>query len=77
MTSMVATASRIEEKAREFEPVRLVLTVLALPFLVLGWTAFMLWRLLRLVASWLWAAAVVGWEAASAQASSTREQRGP
>lgn len=64
MTSMVATADRIQEKATEFQPIKMLLTLLALPFFVVGWVAYTVYRVVRLVASWLWAAVMVGWETA-------------
>lgn len=63
--NLTTVVERVEVKAREVHVVRLVLTVLAvLPFAI-GFVAFFAVRLLRLVVTWVWGAAVVGWEMAN------------
>lgn len=64
MTSMAATADRIQAKAVEFQPVKLLLALLACPFFLAGFAAYGGYRVLRVVASWMWAAVLVGWEMA-------------
>jgi hypothetical protein len=49
---------RIGVRAREIDPVRLLLTLLAAPLIVLGWSAAKLWGAL----AWSLAAVQVGWE---------------
>ncbi|GGM64144.1 hypothetical protein GCM10012275_38370 [Longimycelium tulufanense] len=65
MASIVATADRIQAKAAEFRPARLLLTLLAVPFFLAGLLACLSYRVVWVVAAWMWSAAVVGWEQAS------------
>lgn len=51
----------IQTRAAEIDPAKLLLAVLALPFLVLGWMAAKVWQVLWLVVSWSVAAVQVGW----------------
>ena len=51
----------IQTRAAEIDPAKLLLAVLALPFLVLGWVAAKVWQVLWLVVSWSVAAVQVGW----------------
>lgn len=51
----------IQTRAAEIDPAKLLLAVLALPFLVLGWVAAKVWQVLWLVVSWSVAAIQVGW----------------
>ncbi|PXY21134.1 hypothetical protein [Prauserella muralis] len=73
MTSMVATVDRIQAKATEFRPTKALLTLLAAPLFVLGFLAYTVYRVARLIVSWLWAATIVGWEAAA----EARPERSP
>lgn len=54
----------IRAEARSLDPVRVLLTLVAVPFVVAGWlvgkSALVVWTAL----SWAWTAAVVGWRAA-------------
>lgn len=59
--SISDTVDQVERKAREFDLARFVLTLLALPFVVLGWTARYAVRAL----AWFWAAVQVGWQLAT------------
>lgn len=78
MTSLDATAARlaafgpvvdrIRERAAAIDPVRVLLTLLAvLPF-VLGWSARKVFVLLWLILAHVGAAVVVGWQAGAARA---------
>ena len=51
----------IQTRAAEIDPAKLLLAVLALPFLILGWVAAKVWQVLWLVISWSVAAVQVGW----------------
>lgn len=53
---------RITQRAREFDVLRFVLAVLALPFMLIGYTA----RFVFVAAAWAWYAIVEGWHAAKA-----------
>lgn len=54
----------IQAEARTLDPVRVLLTLIAVPFVVVGWivakAALVLWTAF----SWAWTACVVGWRAA-------------
>lgn len=51
----------IQTRAAEIDPAKLLLALLALPFLVLGWVAAKVWQVLWLIVSWSVAAVQVGW----------------
>lgn len=51
----------VAEEARNLSALKLVLTVLAVPFFVVGWLASKAVRALAFVAVWAWAAVKVGW----------------
>lgn len=51
----------IRARASEIDPAKLILALLALPFLVLGWLAAKVWAVLWAVTSWSVAAVQVGW----------------
>lgn len=65
MTTITATVERIQHKSREFDAARLLLTMIALPFFLVGFLAYHGYRVASVICAWIWAAAVVGWEAAS------------
>lgn len=71
MTTLTATVDRIQAKTVDFNGVRLLLSLLALPFFVVGFVAYGTYRVVKLVASWVWAAVVVGWEIAGERRSGT------
>lgn len=64
MTTLTATVDRIQAKTVEFSAVRLLLALIGLPFFVVGYVAYGTYRVAQLVASWVWAAVIVGWETA-------------
>ena len=64
MTTITAVIQRIETKAPQFNALRTLLILIGVPFFVIGWLAFGAVRFLNLVASWVWAAVIVGWESA-------------
>lgn len=69
MTSFTAQVERINTEARQLDPKKVALTLLAvLPF-VLGWTLKKVVVVSWVALSWLWTAAVVGWRAADAPRS--------
>lgn len=63
---------RISERAREFRFGRFVASLIALPFMLAGWTAAKTVPLVWFGCKWLGAAAELGWK--SAQAPSARAQ---
>ncbi|MGH3834178.1 MAG: hypothetical protein ACRDSF_00520 [Pseudonocardiaceae bacterium] len=71
MTTITATVDRIQAKAVDVNGVRLLLALLALPFFVAGYIAYGTYRVGQLVASWLWAAVIVGWETAGERGRGT------
>lgn len=69
MTTMDATLALVRAKRREVDWARLALTLaFALPW-ALGWVVRKTFVVLGVVASFIWAAAVVGWEAGKPAAS--------
>lgn len=54
----------VHAQARELRPLRVLLTVLAFPFFVLGWGIRVVVGAVWFVLAWCWAAVVVGWQAA-------------
>lgn len=58
---------RVSDEARSLEPLKLVLTVLAVPFVVAGWLAGKIVKALAFVALWVVAAVKVGWRDARSQ----------
>jgi len=64
MSTITAAIQRIETKAVQFNMVRALLIFIGVPFFVIGFIAFGAVRFMRLVASYLWAALIVGWESA-------------
>jgi hypothetical protein len=62
LTEAISDAvDQVEAKAREFDLARFVLTLVALPFVVLGWCA----RFVVRAVAWCWAAVQVGWSLAT------------
>lgn len=59
-----ATLDRIQSDAAQLQPARVALTVVAAPLFVVGWLAGKAWSVVWVVASWLLAAAAVGWSSA-------------
>ena len=55
---------RVQTEARSVDPVRALLTVLAVPLFAVGWTLGVAFRGVVFVAGWMWAAGVVGWRSA-------------
>lgn len=61
---MTTYVDRVTARAEQVDTRRLLLVALmVLPF-ALGWTARTVVRVLGAAVSWLWAAALVGWDAA-------------
>lgn len=58
MVSLNIPAERIQAQAAKLDPVKVVLYVIAMPFLVLGLTARALWWVLSMAI----AAVITGWE---------------
>lgn len=60
--NMAATYDRIQERAVDFNLAKALLTLLALPFFLLGWLGYAVYRVASLVVAFGWAAALEGWE---------------
>jgi hypothetical protein len=65
MVSLSATVDQVRAEARQVDVAKLLLTLLLLPFFVLGWSARMVWRSFCFVVSFAGASARVGWRAAA------------
>lgn len=69
VTAMVDTVQQVETRANQlraqFDPVRVLLILLSLPFILLGWVARFVYRALVVVGVWMWAAAETGWKRAA------------
>jgi hypothetical protein len=65
LTAMATAGARIQAKAADLDPARVLLGMLALPLLAVGWLAYWTWRLVWLIATWAWAAVLVGWREAA------------
>ncbi|HVQ96124.1 MAG TPA: hypothetical protein VMU51_34205 [Mycobacteriales bacterium] len=59
------TVSQIEEEAARLDPVRVVLTLLAVVPFVVGWLVRKATVAAWVVLSWAWTAALVGWRLAA------------
>lgn len=69
MTSMVAvqeTVRAVETRANQlvaqFDPIRALLIVLSLPFIVVGWLARLVYRVVLVVGAWVFSAVEAGWK---------------
>lgn len=58
------TVDRIDAEARQLDPAKVALTLIALVPFLLFWLAGVAARAVWLVAAWLWTAGVVGWRSA-------------
>ncbi|MBM3659483.1 MAG: hypothetical protein FJW95_08245 [Actinobacteria bacterium] len=54
---------RVHDQARELRPLRVLLTILAAPFFVLGFLVRAVFAIVWVALTWCWAATVVGWQA--------------
>jgi hypothetical protein len=61
MTTLYANADAIRAEARELDPVKVLLTLVLLPFFVVGFSARFAW----VVISMVWTGCVYGWRVAS------------
>lgn len=64
MVSLAATVDQVRTERRSIDATKLLLTLLLLPFFVLGWSARMVWRSFCWSLSFAAAACRVGWRAA-------------
>ena len=55
---------RIETEARQLSPRQVALTLVSLPFFVLGWLAAKASAIVWLAVAWGWTALLVGWRQA-------------
>jgi hypothetical protein len=69
VTTLAAAVTSVQidarEMARTFDLARFLLVVLALPFLVLGFAARLVYRVVLLAGIWAWAAVRTGWRLAA------------
>jgi len=72
MTTLNATADAIRSEARQLDPLKVLVTLIALVPFLLGWTARIVWVLISL----LWGGAVVGWKTAHGQIEARSQSRG-
>lgn len=70
MVSVSVDLSRIQADAAKIDPMRVLVFLFALPFLVLGWIARVLWVAVALAM----ASAREGWSVASAQIANRQKQ---
>lgn len=68
--ALTVPVERIRVEAAKLDPVKVLLWLLAAPFLLLGWTARATWFVLSMAI----AAAKVGWETGPSRAANTRKQ---
>lgn len=57
-------ADQVRQESRQLDPVKVLLTLLMVPFFVLGWSAAQVVRVCWTLVAWTWTAAVVGWRSA-------------
>lgn len=57
-------ADQVRAEARQLDPARVLLTLLMVPFVVVGWLSGKTVAAVWFVASFAWTAAVVGWRMA-------------
>lgn len=72
MTTLATTVQDVESRANQlvasFDLVRFLLILLSIPFIVVGWTARWVYRVVLVVAMWAYAAAETGWKRAAPRA---------
>lgn len=66
-TTISAVVERIDTEARELHPGRVLLTLLAAPFFVIGWVAAHIVSAVWRVITWCWVAILVGYRVANGQ----------
>lgn len=52
----------VHAHARELRPLRVLLTIIAFPFFLIGLAVRLVFGAVWIVFAWIWAAIVVGWE---------------
>lgn len=60
--TMAATYDRIQERALDFNLAKALLTLVTLPFFLLGFIAYVVYRVASLVVAFGWAAVLEGWD---------------
>ena len=65
MAFVDAVLADIRTEARSLDPLKVLLTVLAAPFFVVGFVAAWVFRAAFFVGAWGWSAALVGWRRAN------------
>lgn len=69
------TADQVRAEAKELDPVKVALTLLFVPFFVIGWAVRMVVRACWAVFSLVWSAVVVGWRTAGPPVVAERDDR--
>lgn len=72
MTTLEGTADAIRAEASKLDPLKVLVTLIALIPFLLGWSARIVWVLVSL----LWGGAVVGWRKATEQIDDRSAERG-
>lgn len=57
-----AILERIDQQAKEIDPRRVVMTLLALPLFVLGYVVASVCKVVWMVGTWMWVAMLAGWQ---------------
>ena len=60
---------QVHAEARELRPLRVLLTLLALPFFLIAFAARLVFVVIWVALTWCWSALVVGWRAAQREKS--------
>lgn len=64
MNAMAIALERVHRDAKQLDPVRVALTLIAVPFFVLGWVAAKSWAVAWTGLAWAVTAVTVGWKMA-------------
>lgn len=57
-----AILERIDQQAKEIDPRRVAMTLLALPLFVLGYVVASVCKVVWMVGTWMWVAMLAGWQ---------------
>lgn len=64
-TTLAGVIERIDTEARDLRPGRVILTLFAAPFFVIGWVAAHVASAVWRVVTWCWVAILVGYRVAN------------
>lgn len=71
MVSLYASIDAVRAEARQLDPVKVLITLVLLPFFVVGFAARLVWVVIALT----WTGCVYGWRAASARVEPSQGDR--